>query len=55
MESSFDYVVVGGGTSGCVAAAKLLIYNTNAPAMAIGDRAADIIYGKAQRSSISAG
>lgn len=25
MESSFDYVVVGGGSSGCVAAAKLLI------------------------------
>jgi choline dehydrogenase-like flavoprotein len=34
---------------------QLMSANTNGPAMAIGDRAADIIYGKAQGSSVSAG
>ena len=54
----FDYVIVGAGSAGCVLAKGLRVIdaavmpsvprgNTNAPAIAIAERASDLIRGRA--------
>ncbi|MDB4860574.1 hypothetical protein OAI01_03305 [Alphaproteobacteria bacterium] len=43
MKNQYDFIIVGGGTSGIITATKLVGANTNAPAMAIADKATDLL------------